>query len=174
MNEIKIDVINTAIDYRRILFWYYRQYLVSSVLLTVLSIISAFWLLDFGESNSWFESRYSASFIIFVLLLMMPLLLACLTCLEIWRKAKRNEKIKESAKVIFTEQGLAIIAKFTSSQSNWNEFKKVIETNEDFIFIPQETAFFSVPKRFFKSDLQIEELRNLVRRHLDDKSKLKS
>jgi len=88
-------------------------------------------------------------------------------------QANKATKAAERAQVTFDSEGYHAFSESVSSSRNWSKFEKVVETNSDFVFFPQENIFYPIPKRFFDSEDQISKLRVLLRAYLGDKAKLK-
>jgi hypothetical protein len=168
--EIEIDV--KAEDYRRVLFWYFWKRILLVGLLYLIVIPAMLWLVAFGAGASPFEIQNRQILIVFVFFGLLPILIIFSFYYSIWKQAKKIEQISETSVFIFNENGLETKSASTSSQMVWERFAKIYETKTDFIFFPQESVFYTIPKRYFKDQDEIGNLRELVREKINTKAKL--
>jgi YcxB-like protein len=170
--EVEIDV--TAEDYRRVLFWYFWKRILLVALLYLIIIPASIWFVAFGAGANPLEIQNRQLLIVFVFFGMLPILLVFGRYFSIWRQAKKIENISEKSLFIFSDNGLETKSKSTSSQMLWERFAKIYETKTDFIFFPQEHVFYTIPKRFFINQNEMQDLRELVGRKLGEKAKLQN
>ena len=171
--KIEIEVVNTAQDYRRVLFQQQWKRVVLIAIIYLLIIVPTLWLTMFGAGANPFESKNNDIVIVMILFGLLPILMAANIYFGVWKQADKVSKMIERAKYTFAEQGIETVTDSSSSQNDWSRLSKIRETKKDFILYPQENVFFVIPKRFYKNETQIEEFRNLVREKLGGKAKLK-
>ncbi len=166
---IEVEYLATAKDYRRVLIWYRWKRLATTIAVAVLVgipiLYAAFFSTDAGGRPPgvvlWF-------------LLVLPLLVLAVFYWGISRQAERIEKIFEPAKVVFNEEGMESAGESSSAQMSWDEFYKIYETKQDFIFFPEKKIFYTIPKRFFANGNAIAEFRSLLREKLNGRVRLQS
>jgi len=164
--NIEVEYLATAKDYRRVLFWY--SWKRQAIILAITVLIGVPLLYAYGSTPS---SGIRPPVVIVGFLLFLPLLVLVIFMWGIRRQAAKIEKIFEPAKVVFSGRGMHSTSESASAQMNWEKFHKVYETKEDFIFFPQHTVFYTIPKRFFNKH-QIAEFKELLREKLDNRAKL--
>jgi hypothetical protein len=113
--------------------------------------------------------------VLYGLLVVVPVLIAGALFLGINRQSKKlANSIEGDTEITFSDEGLESSNAMASSKVNWNFYKKVVETANDFVFYPQDNVFFPIPKRCFQGEEQIQEFRALLARHLEKRAKLKT
>ena len=168
-SEKKIEVAfeSNVNDFRRILIWYHWKRLVLEYGIMMVVGIPSFYLLGFNlfdiKNNGWITFTFIIAFLLLLTLNILGLF---------FRQANKLKDIAEPAITVFTEQGLETKTKSMTSSRKWESYAKIFETKSDFIFFPQENVFAAVPKRFFKSQNQIDELRQLISEKLGARAKL--
>ena len=172
--DIEIEVINTAQDYRRVLFRQQWKRVVLVAVIYLIIIVPTMWLTIFGARANPFESKNNDIIIVMSLFGILPIMMAISIYFGVWRQADKVSKIIKWAKYKFTEQGIEVVTDSSSSKNNWSRLSKIRETEKDFIFYPQEKVFFVIPKRFFQSENQIGTFRKLVSEKIGEKAKLKN
>jgi predicted PurR-regulated permease PerM len=170
--RIEIEVLNTTQDYRRVLLHTSLKKLFVAGILYFLIVTPMLWLAFFGAGADPFDGKSNSVLVVMLLFALLPILLVAGIYSNIWRQAKAIEKTLESAKFVFSENGLETNSKSTSTKVTWDAFQKVQELKEDFLFYPQKNIFYTIPKRSFLNDLQIEDFRSLVREKLGKNAKL--
>lgn len=172
--KIEIEVINTANDYRRVLLMQsYKKFAIAGILYLIV-VIPMLWLTFFGAGANPLDGKNKSVIYVMILFAVLPILIASGIYLNIWRQSKAIEKTLEPVNFIFSTDELEIKSKSSSAKTTWDSLQKIQELKEDFLFFPQNNIFYTVPKRSFQSDFQIEDFRNLVREKLGKKAKLKS
>jgi len=171
--KIEIVVLNTRDDYRRVLFQQQWKRIVLIAVVYLIIIVPTLWLTMFGAGANPFDAKNKDPLIVMTLFGILPVLMIVSLYFGVWKQAKKIANITEKATFLFNEQGLKTLAESTSSQMNWERFNKIKETDQDFIFYPQENVFFVVPKRFYQDQNQIDNFRKLVNEKLGSKAKLK-
>lgn len=166
-NEGKIEVeFETNVnDFQRILVWYHWKRLFIEYSLILIAGVSVGYFLGFNLlSNGWAAFAFISTILILLILNIYGL---------IFRRAEALKKITEPAKTIFSQDGLETITKSIHTNRVWESYAKIYETDTDFIFFQKENAFAGIPKRFFKNQSQINELRHLVAEKLGERADLK-
>lgn len=175
MNDknIEIEVMNTAQDYRRVLFQLsYKKLIIAGVLYFIV-ITPMLWLTFFGAGANPFEGKDNSVILIMLFFALLPILIGGAIIFSIWKQARVIEKTLESAKFIFSDEGQESFSESSTSKVSWNTFYKVQELKEYFLFYPQKNIFYAISKRSFQNNLQIEEFKNLLSEKLRNKAKLK-
>lgn len=162
--KIEIEYQANAKDYRRILLWYQWKKLVLSNVVIILVAVAFLYFANFDDGL----------ISIALFLLFLPIIVIGIAYWSIWRQAGKIEKVFEPAKVVFSEEGMQSTGESASASMKWDKFHKVQETSEDFIFFPQHNIFYTVPKRFFHSQNEISEFRELLGEKLADRATLQN
>ena len=172
--KIEIEVKTNAADYRRVLFWYQWKRLLLVAVAWLIIFFPILYFVGFGAGANPFDSKTNAPLMAFAFLMLLPVLLGISMYFGIWRQAKKIERIVEPVTITFSETGIESNAESSSTKRTWEGFNGVYETKEDFVFFPQENIFYTIPRRLFKGEGQIEELKSMLRVKLGKKAKLKS
>lgn len=170
--KIEIEVMNTAKDYQRVLLWFYSKRLLLTGIFYLLIVTPTLWLTFFGAGASPFEEKNSSVILVMLIFALLPILIVGGMFYGIWKQSKNIEKTLEPAKFVYSDEGLETFSKSSTTKVTWDTFQKVKELKEDFLFYPQKNIFYTIPKRSFQNDSQIEEFRNLVSKKLGGKAKL--
>jgi hypothetical protein len=170
---IEIEVLNTAQDYRRILFQQHWKRVALIGIVWLIIIVPTIWLTMFGAGANPFEAKSNDPLIVMSLFGILPILMTISLYFGVWRQAVKTAEITERTIFIFSDQGLKTETETYSSNMKWNRFSKVKETKTDFIFYPQENVFFVIPKRFYQNSIQIDTFKRLVSDKLGTKANLK-
>lgn len=170
---IEIEVVNTAHDYRRVLFQQQWKRIILIAIIYLLIIVPTLWLTMFGAGANPSESKSNDILIVMSLFGILPILMAVSIYFGVWKQAEKVSKVIEKATYTFSEQCIVAVTDSSFSQVNWNRLSKIRETEKDFVFYPQENVFFVIPKRFFQNEKQISNFRKLVNEKLGDKAKLR-
>lgn len=167
---ITIQVLNEADDFFRLL-WYMQKRKFITTGIVILAILGSFVFTammsvpqDHAEDNRW---------ILHIVIVVFPLIFCLFIYFSLKSNADKLAEGSESSTIRFDSDGIEISSLRSSANSSWSSFDKVVETPSDFIFYPQPHVSFGIPKRFFENDLQIENLRTLLVRNLDDKAALR-
>ncbi len=165
--KFEVEYLVTAKDYRRVLLWYRWKRLAVIIAVTFLIGLPILYSAFSGDVNS----RPPA--VVLWFLLVLPVLVLASFYWGIWRQAERIEKIFEPAKVVFTEDGMSSAGEFSSAEMDWDDFYRIYETNQDFIFFPGKKIFYTIPKRFFQNANEISEFKKLLREKINVRARLK-
>jgi hypothetical protein len=165
-DTIQVEYLATAKDYRRVLLWYRWKRLAVVIGFTILVGIPILYASFVGDAAMrppgwvlWF-------------LIVLPLLVLAIFYWGISRQADAIEKVFEPVKAEFDERGLNASGENSSARMKWEDFYKVYETKQDFIFFPEKKIFYTIPKRFFGEQNTIANFKELLRAKLDSKAKL--
>ncbi len=152
-------------DYRRALFW------INKPIFLFIIIIFAFAIP--GTGFIAFREDDVIALILFALSIVFFILYIFSTLLSIKRQSKNLAESYETTAIKFNEAGMESKSNTTFIQMAWEVFEKIRESNTDFLLYPQKNIFYPIPKRFFKSENQIEVFKQLIREKLGAKAKLK-
>lgn len=83
--------------------------------------------------------------------------------------ARSKSKIQWS----FSDAGYSVATDTGNANVSWNGIDEIIEIKNHFLVVVQNPLYFIIPKRFF-DESQINEFKELIRRKLGDKARLKS
>lgn len=96
---------------------------------------------------------------------------------EIYRSARRQFKtssaLREARRYSFTEEGVESVSPAASAKFSWALLHRTLETPESFMLFPSDVVFIVIPKRILKSEERVEALRELIRKHLGAKARLR-
>jgi hypothetical protein len=114
--------------------------------------------------------KFSPGFIIPLL----PLLVVLMNQWSVYSSAKKSmASVKGKTLWIFSEDDFEVLTPVARNESDWESLEKIEEKSKAFLLYPQQNVFLLIPKRFFESEAQIQEFRELVREKLGSKAKLK-
>ena len=120
------------------------------------------------------RSIFLAGFSPLYLFTLTPALAVFVILWSIYTSSKKSfQSVKAKIKWRFSEDGYENSTSVGTSNCRWESLEEVEELNKDFLLYPQKPIFIILPKRFFKSESQISEFRELVHENLGDKAKLK-
>lgn len=149
-------------DYRRVLWWHRRKRII--IILGLAVLVSAFLVYPILSGTAT-----GVPGVILFFLMAMPLLVALILYGGLMRQANSIVDVFDEAKVVFDKEGLSSASGPESGGMKWEEFHKVYETEQDFIFFPEAKIFYTVPKRFFDNEGSITKLRDLLTEKLESK-----
>ena len=176
MENIRIEIIveNTAKDYRRVLVQLYRKAWIIAGALYLLTIPPMLWLTFFGAGANPFEEKTYSFAVVMTLFAMLPVVMAMGIKLKISRMVNKAAIKIEPSVFVFDNEAVEVRAESYSSRIGWNNFIRVRELKEDFIFYQNEIVYFSIPKRSFENESTIDEFRHLIRDRMGKKAKLRN
>jgi hypothetical protein len=167
--NIEVEYLATAKDYRRVLLWYRWKRLALTIAIAVLIGIPILYAAFFSADT---DNRPPG--IVLWFLLILPLLVLASFYWGIWRQAEKIEKVFEPVKVVFSADGMESAGELSSAGMDWDQFYKIYETKNDFIFFPEKKIFYTIPKRFFDGQNSVVRFRELLREKLDRRAKLQN
>ena len=159
--KIQVAVDLKASDYRRGLFWH--EWKRQGGVLFVCFFIAPPIVFHVVEDK----------LTLYIFLTSLLIIAAISVYFTFFKQAEDLEKDSEPSSYIFDPNGLEAESKSASSTMNWKVFHKVHETKSDFIFLPHKNMFFIVPKRFFVSERQINDLKEMIKCKMADKAVLR-
>lgn len=169
-SNITIEVNPTAADYRRALFsieWKRLAVIVGATVIVVFFVILFLAnLKPVGNAAPRPE--------IYLIPLPIIFLVVARLYFGIWSNAKKTEERSVATVFTFNDEGVETVNTNGSAQANWQADQKVIETAKDFIYFPQPTLFFLLPKRCFESDGQMAAFRDLISQKLGERARLRN
>lgn len=112
-------------------------------------------------------------FFLLFLIVGLPIILTLIYLYYFYSVSKKlAAKSKSKVQWSFTDFGYDLVTENGQAQVNWSGVEEITETTKHFLLIIQNPIYIIVPKRFF-NESQLIEFRELVRRKLGDKAKLK-
>ena len=162
--KIEIEIEVKVEDYLRVLLWVNKPTFLLISIIFVLAIL--------GTGFIAFREGDVVALILFCLSIVFFVLYVFSTLLSIKRQSKNLAENSEIASIKFDETGLESKSDTTFVKMAWERFERIRETNTDFVFYPQKNIFYPIPKRFFKSENQIETFKQIITEKLGEKAKL--
>jgi len=172
MKDIQVKVEYEASDFFRILLWHsWKKFALS--LLLILAILGLFALSAvIAKPKDPINDR---RVLLYIPLVAAPILSVGYFLFVIRRRSRKlAEGAIEETDITFSDKGIESRSSQFSANVSWQQYKKIIEISDDFVFFPQDNLFFGIPKRCFESDDQIIEFRALLTANLGNKARLKS
>ena len=149
-----------------------RFLLVTLIYLPVALLIMYF--VVFGAGGDSFAGNNLSVFIVFFIICMIPFVFLPFARYSLKKLAKKLAKVSEKTTIIFSESEIQTNSSSRSSKIAWGDYEKIQETNEDFVCFLNNHTLYPIPKRFFDDNVQILEFRELVRKKLCHKARLKT
>lgn len=168
--SIEVDVQLEFEDFWRVLFWktlkrYWHMYFLTFAISLPAIVIFFYVLLTNPE-----RIKFSPA----ILLLLLPLLTVLIVQWSIYTRAKKSDvSLKSKARWVFYRDEFDVFTPVSRSENSWESLVEVEEESKNFLLFLHKDIFMIIPKRFFESDSQIQEFRELVRENLGDRAKLK-
>jgi YcxB-like protein len=132
--------------------------------LIVIIPLAVFSILMFYVKGEW---------IVTFVILGLPVLIFSYLFYYFYRAAKKlATKSKSKIRWSFSDSGYDVFSEIGTATVSWKGIEEVIEIKNHFLMVIQNPLYFIIPKRCF-NDSQIVEFRELIRRKLGDKAKLK-
>ena len=122
--------------------------------LIVMTLVSAF--------------THGKNFLTFGLLLFFGILFISIPLLTIWtakRDFKKNPSANKTIRWQINETWLRNETEGTEAKFIWGNLIKVVERKSGFLLFPQQRLAHWIPKGAFRTDKEMDEFRNLVRKH---------
>jgi len=162
--EIKIDLELTENDLRRTFFGRNRRvFLLLAAATLVIGIpifllVSILWFLDTREKSilPLIAGSGPILFFLFVYLVIRS---------QIAMQIRQIVPGMVPTRMRFTSSGVRTRSHIAISKTAWEAYTLIDETKSDFVFYLQTNIFYTIPKRFFSSEDQIQKLRNLINEH---------
>ena len=163
METIEIVVDPNVADYQRILAERAKKtirdnrisltFLLISIVLTVLTTAATLGLSD-----------RTMQIVLFVMIGAFVLNLAVygLFLWSIKSQVKSYMGFEKPITYTFSPDGIRSVTRTTVTESSWDRFNRITETESDFLLYVSKDNFIPIPKRFLSEDARIIELRNLI------------
>ena len=168
MSPVAIDTELTAADYLHLTLWtFFRNPFIAFFygvnLLALVTIVPG---IISGRSKG--VTVFQVAFQAFIWL-GVP----CLTFLSSRTAFRKLAPAQRSIRYLFTSDTIDTVTGIGSSTVSWLAIQKVVETSRAFYVSSQKNLYQIVPKRSFKSSVDIERLREMARAHLGRRAKVK-
>jgi hypothetical protein len=173
MEEKHIDIEGEAVlsDIMRNVFWESAKKLWLIILLAV--FMTPYML--FALFSGGFSKGVSAVLDVRMIFPFLPFLIILFSLYSVYSISKKSLALtKGKIQYSFGEDTYKVRAFIGNSELKWEGLQEIRETAKDFLFIQQKPRFVVIPKRWFQNEPQIVQFKELVRRKLGDKAKLKS
>ena len=159
MQNVTIQMHNRAEDFFRIL-WRVRRWTLLSAFLGICLILGAFSF--YAMMAKPVPGTVDKRWIIYVTSLFVPGFVALVMYFSLKLAARKAALSAEPVSMTFDEYGVAIDGPKANARSEWNAYKNILETSDDFVFYVQKNIFYGVPKRFFEDATQVEKVRAFI------------
>ena len=177
MNErkpIEIEIELNEGDFWRVSFaGRIKRFLLVNLIYLPIALLMLYFVAFGAGANPLSEKNWSLLFVFFVIIA-IPFVFLIFGQHSLRKLAKKLAKASEKTHFTFSENEIETNSLTRSSKLTWDNYEKIQETNEDYVGYLKNYTFHTIPKRFFKSEEQIIDFRELVRAKLGDKAKLKS
>jgi hypothetical protein len=166
--SIELDVTLEFRDYLRVNFWFFLRklkFLLALLLIAMLyPLLTAIGLMEGSERDNYWG-------------LLIPFGFFALLFGANYYGARRywesNASIRETKRYTLTERGIDVAGPTAGGYSGWENVREAFEKEHSFILFVSTQETYIIPKRFFDGGSQIEAFRDLLRRRLPRKAKLK-
>lgn len=170
---IEINVQLNEDDYWRVGFaGRIKRFLLATLIYLPVALLIMYFVV-FGAGGDSFAGNTLSVFIVFFIICLIPFIFLPFAWYSLKKLAKKLAKVSEKTRIIFSENEIQTNSSSRSSKMAWENYEKIQETNEDFVCFLNNHTIYPIPKRFFDSNLQISEFREIVRKKLGDKARLK-
>ncbi len=164
---MKIETKLVKKEYLKLLFyWFYSKPSVISISIVGLLMFSFSLLYFIGFNIPFGNKPYFQLIFGGLIIFYIPLLVFITVNKSFSSKGKLNEKIIYD----FSEQKYSVVGESFKSESLWNDYHLVKETNNWFVLFQNKILIYAIPKASLEDNLS--EFRNLIR-NSKVKSKLK-
>ena len=157
--RISIQVLNEEADFYRLLWRTRRRALIVTILLICL-VLGSFSF--YASLSTPADPEYDLRLALYITSMFVPLFVVFVVYVALKTHAKKAAVEAEIVTMTFDDEGVEINGPRASSKTRWAAYKRIVETQEDFIFYIQSNIFYGVPKRFFDDSGQIEIVRSLI------------
>jgi len=168
--SIEINVQLEFQDFWQVLFWQTIKRFWLMYLLTLVITLPVISMIFYALLTNPEKIKFSPV----IILPLLPLLAVLMSQWSVYSSAKKSmASVKGKTLWIFSEDDFKVFTPVARNESDWESLEKIEEKSKAFLLYPQKNVFMLVPKRFFESEAQIQEFRELVREKLGSKAKLK-
>jgi len=163
METIEIVVDTNAADYRRILAERLKKtirdnrisltFLLSSIVLTVLAT---------AATVGFSDRTMQVVMLVIIGAFVVNLVIYGLFRLSLKSQVKSYMSTEKPITYSFSPDGVRAVTRTTVTDSSWDRFKRVSETESDFLLYVSKDNFIPIPKRFLSEDERVSKLRLLI------------
>ena len=166
--NIELDVTLEFRDYLWVNFWFFLRKLKFLLLLLLIAmlypLLTVTGLMEGSEKDNYWG-------------LLIPFGLFALLLGANYYGARRywdsNASIRETKRYTFDERGINVAGPTAGGYSGWENVREAFEKEHSFILFVSTHEMYIIPKRFLGGTGVLEAFRNLLRRRLPSKAKLK-
>ena len=177
MNErkpIEIDVELNEGDFWRVSFaGRVKRFLLITLIYLPIALLIMYFVAFGAGANPFSEKNWSIIIVLFIICA-IPFVFLPAVYFSLRKLAAKLAKASEKTHFTFSENEIETNSISRSSKLTWDNYEKILETNEDYVGYLKNYTFHTIPKRFFKNEEQILAFKELVREKLGEKAKLKS
>jgi hypothetical protein len=166
-NVVELDVQLELRDYLQANYWYlfnrmgFRWLLGLAILMLLMTFFAAFFVPD----------AWPGLFI--PLMVPVGVLVGFLSVYFGARRAmKSNKALQEMVRYRFSAEGIDAVAPSSSGHVNWDVMFQAVETKHNFLIFIARNIMYTIPKRCFQDNHQMEVFRQLLREQLMERAKL--
>lgn len=176
-NRIQISGTIELNDFMQAFLWFqFKRRIVSQVIYWVLIIGGAVLLYD-TVANA--PGSQADSILPFLLgLLAIPILFIALQVGLVYLNARRQFTSSKLAQMrteyTLSDAGIEAVNSDSSSKTHWGGFYEVHETDDSFLLFQNRAIMQILPKRLFDDPAKVAAFRDLLRKHLGEKAKLRT
>lgn len=160
-NKILVEIKYTDKDIRDAMFEIInrinRLWVVSACMFVVIVCIF------FVEIKSGFSSYYNGLICVFIITYLIFLMLIYIYPINRYIDVYKR---RGDSTFIFTDEKIEVSRKDVQSSCNWGLFIKAFELSKCFVLMDTNKALTILPKRSFKSESDIENIRNIISRKM--------
>lgn len=167
---IEIEIQPNFKDFWRVIFWQSFKKFWFMYLLTLIISIPVICLSLYALITNPIVKLSPA-----LIIPLLPLLVVLLNQWSVYSGAKSSvASVKGKSQWAFSKDGFEVFTPVVRNQSDWSNLERIEEKKEYFLLYPQKNISIPIPKRFFQSEAQVQEFRELVRHKLGNKAFLQT
>ena len=167
---VELDIKLAFSEYLRANFWFMLRRM--RILMWFLGIV----VLADLVITVWLVAKYGVEAIgdqTFLLILVgYFILVPGLLYFRVRRNFTTHRALKESMHYSFSQRGLALTGVTTASRTEWENIRKVFETDRAFLLFVSSLQMYLLPKNAFPDEATISTFRTLLRDRLGDRKKV--
>jgi len=146
--------------YRR--FWWF---------LGIMAVVAVFFISSLFRGNIKWEWTWGNVWGPLFPFVLVPYAFFLAPYLAARKQVRTNPNLNGPMKYVFSDEGIEFTGPNVQAHFDWNAIVEVRETSAQFLFYPQQSVAYVIPKRFLAGPADRAALRALVRSHTT-KSKL--
>ncbi len=170
-DEVKVTVDMDEDDIKRVLTGQMkRKYIIIGILMLFCLLVSASFAVAAFLDETGTRSYLGATVFLPAVLLLTGI------------AASNRKRVRDHAAVLlkdaeptvytFLEDALVVVSEAGNTRIKWASIGKAMETKSDFLLVHKNTMTWPIPKRFFESDKDISDVRELLSDVLGKNAKL--